>query len=78
MKILPCLIGIGYASLLVLLKISKYFNSYAFDIKKIRIITLKKKIDTNNEFKFQDFNKLKKITYTNKFNKIKSSSDLNL
>ena len=72
MKILPCVIGLGYVGLPVLLKISKHFSSYAFDTNKNRIITLKKKIDTNNEFKFQDFNKLKKITYTSKYDEIKN------
>ena len=43
MKILPCVIGLGYVGLPVLLKISKHFSSYAFDINKNRIITLKKK-----------------------------------
>lgn len=72
MKILPCVIGLGYVGLPVLLKISKYFKSYAFDINKNRIDTLKKKIDINNEFKSQDFNRLKEITYTNKYSEIKN------
>lgn len=71
MKILPCVIGLGYVGLPVLLKISKNFKSHAFDINKNRIATLKKKIDINNEFKSQDFNKLKEITYTNKYSEIK-------
>lgn len=42
-KILPCVIGLRYVGLPVLLKISKYFKSYAFDIDKNRIATPKKK-----------------------------------
>ena len=42
MKMLSCLIFLDYVGVPVLLKISKQFISYAFDINKNRIISLKK------------------------------------
>ena len=52
-------IGLGYVGLPISLFISKYFKTIGFDIDKIRISNLKKKIDNNFEFKKKDFQKRK-------------------
>ncbi len=56
-------IGLGYVGLPISLVISKYFKTIGFDINKIRISNLKKKIDNNFEFKKKDFLK-KKIKFS--------------
>ena len=56
-------IGLGYVGLPISLFISKYFKTIGFDIDKIRISNLKKKIDNNSEFKKKDFQK-KKIKFS--------------
>ena len=71
MKIIPCIIGLGYVGLPITLNLSKKFLTYGFDINKERIESLKKKIDINNEFRFQKFCNLKKIIFTNKIEDIK-------
>ena len=47
MKIIPCIIGLGYVGLPIVLDLSKKILTYGFDINKERIQNLKKKIDTN-------------------------------
>jgi len=71
MKITPCIIGLGYVGLPIVLNLSEKFLTYGFDINKERIQNLKKKIDTNKEFAPKKFNNLKKIIFTNKINDIK-------
>ena len=71
MKIIPCIIGLGYVGLPITLNLSKKFLTYGFDINKERIESLKKKIDVNNEFRSQKFGNLKKIIFTNKVVDIK-------
>ena len=71
MKIIPCIIGLGYVGLPITLGIAKKFLTYGFDINKERIKNLKKKIDTNKEFVRKKFNKLKKIRFTDKIKDIK-------
>ena len=66
MKIIPCIVGLGYVGLPIALALSKKFLTYGFDINKERIKNLKKKIDINNEFNKEKFKKLKKINFTNK------------
>ena len=63
MKIIPCIVGLGYVGLPIALTLSKKFFTYGFDINNERIKNLKKKIDTNNEFNKKEF---KKINFTNK------------
>ena len=43
MNIKPCVIGLGYVGLPVLVNLSKKFNPCGFDINKNRILNLKKK-----------------------------------
>ena len=66
MKIIPCIVGLGYVGLPIALALSKKFFTYGFDINNERIKNLKKKIDINNEFNKEEFKKLKKINFTNK------------
>ena len=49
MKIIPCIIGLGYVGLPITLNISNKLLTYGFDINKERIENLKK-IDDNREF----------------------------
>ena len=60
MKIKPCIIGLGYVGLPALVKISKKFNTFGFDIDPKRIKTLKKNQDTNLEFSRNQLLKIKK------------------
>ena len=71
MKIIPCVIGLGYVGLPIAQSLSKKFDTYGFDTDKERIKNLKKRIDINNEFKKYEFIKLKKINFTNKILDIK-------
>jgi UDP-N-acetyl-D-galactosamine dehydrogenase len=50
MNIKPCVIGLGYVGLPVFLRVQSKFQTIGYDINKIRIKTLNKKIDTNKEF----------------------------
>ena len=54
MKIIPCIIGLGYVGLPITLNLSNKFSTYGFDISKKRIKNLKKKIDLNKEFNFKN------------------------
>jgi len=63
-KILPCVVGLGYVGLPVFLRLKKKFTVKGYDINKKRILNLKKKIDTNNEFKSIDLNSKKPSVYT--------------
>ena len=66
MKIIPCIVGLGYVGLPIALNLAKKFLTYGFDTDKNRIKNLKRKIDVNNEFNKEEFKKLKKINFTNK------------
>jgi len=66
MKIIPCIVGLGYVGLPIALALSKKFLTYGFDTDQKRIKNLKRKIDVNNEFNKEKFKKLKKINFTNK------------
>ena len=55
MNINPCVIGLGYVGLPVLINLSKKFNTCGFDINKKRILDLKKKVDVTKEFKKKRF-----------------------
>ena len=71
MKIIPCIIGLGYVGLPITLSIANKFLTYGFDTNKERIESLKKKIDVNKEYGQKKFNNLKKIIFTNKILDIK-------
>jgi|TARA_B100001964_G_scaffold65224_1_gene74297 UDP-N-acetyl-D-galactosamine dehydrogenase len=71
MKIVPCIIGLGYVGLPISLNLSKKFLTFGFDINKERIINLKKKIDTNKEFDSKRFGNIKNIRFTSNIIDIK-------
>ena len=71
MKINPCVIGLGYVGLPVLINLSKKFNTCGFDINKKRILDLKKNLDTTKEFKKEELNTLKKTNLTFELDDIK-------
>ena len=71
MKIIPCIIGLGYVGLPMTLNIAKRFLTYGFDTNKKRIENLKNKIDVNREFGPKKFDNIKKIIFTNKIKDIK-------
>ena len=59
MNIKPCVIGLGYVGLPVLVNLSKKYNPCGFDINKNRILNLKK-IDTTKEFTKKELLSIKK------------------
>ena len=71
MKINPCVIGLGYVGLPVLINLSKKFNTCGFDTNKKRILDLKKNLDTTKEFKKEELNTLKKTNLTFELDDIK-------
>ena len=71
MKIIPCIIGLGYVGLPITLNLAKRFLTYGFDTNKERIENLKNKIDVNRECESKKFNNIKKIIFTNKIKDIK-------
>ncbi len=73
MNIKPCIIGLGYVGLPLILNLSKKFNCIGFDINEKRVKTLRKKKDLNKEFKTKDFLN-KKIYFTNDSNKLNNSN----
>ena len=70
----PCIIGLGYVGLPILLNLANKCFAYGYDINLERINNLRKGIDTFNEYKKKDF-KNKKIKF---LNKLKYLSDCNL
>ena len=70
MKIIPCIVGLGYVGLPIALALSKKFLTYGFDTDQERVKNLKRKIDVNNEFNKEKLKKLKKINFTNKVSDI--------
>ncbi|MDP7466600.1 MAG: hypothetical protein QGH85_03210, partial [Candidatus Pacebacteria bacterium] len=71
MKIIPCIVGLGYVGLPITLNLAKNFLTYGFDKNKERIKKLKNKVDVNREFGPKKFNNIKKIIFTNKIKDIK-------
>ena len=60
MKIIPCIIGLGYVGLPITLNLAKSFVTYGFDKNRKRIENLKNKIDVNREFGPKKFGNIKK------------------
>ena len=71
MNIKPCVIGLGYVGLPVLVNLSKKFNPCGFDINKNRILNLKKNLDTTKEFTKKELKILRNAKLTSKFNELK-------
>ena len=71
MKIKPCVIGLGYVGLPALIKISKRFDAYGFDVDSKRIKALQKRNDFNQEFSKKDLSHLKINNLKDKFEEIR-------
>jgi UDP-N-acetyl-D-galactosamine dehydrogenase len=71
MKIIPCIVGLGYVGLPITLNLAKNFLTYGFDKNKERIKKLKNKVDVNREFESKKFGNIKKIIFTSKIKDIK-------
>ncbi|MDA9707117.1 nucleotide sugar dehydrogenase [Candidatus Pelagibacter sp.] len=69
----PCIIGLGYVGLPILLNLSKKYNSTGYDNNLTRIKDLKKGIDIFKEYNRWEL-KNKKIFLTNKIENIKKSN----
>ncbi len=65
----PCIIGLGYVGLPLLLKLSKKFKTFGYDISKKRILDLKKGNDIFNEVSKKNLKK-NKIFLTSNIKKI--------
>jgi UDP-N-acetyl-D-galactosamine dehydrogenase len=74
LKILPCVIGLGYVGLPVLIRLKKKFIVKGFDINSKRIQLLNKHIDYNNEYKSNELRLKKGSIYTDQIKKIKDSN----
>ena len=68
----PCIIGLGYVGLPILVNLSKKYKTSGYDINKKRIFELKKGIDIFGEFKKNNFGK--KVNFQSKLNKVSSSN----
>ena len=68
----PCIIGLGYVGLPILVNLSKKYKTSGYDINKKRIFELKKGIDVFGEFKKNNFGN--KVNFQNKLNKVSSSN----
>ena len=71
MKIKPCVIGLGYVGLPALIKISKNFNAYGYDINEQRINSLKNRLDTNKDFSKKTLSIINTNNLTSKISEIK-------
>ena len=54
----PCVIGLGYVGLPILLNLANKYSTHGFDINRERINNLKKGIDTFNEYKKNNSKKI--------------------
>ncbi len=69
-KISPCVVGLGYVGLPVFNRLQKKFRTVGFDTNKLRISSLKKKIDSNKEFTSLDLKLNNKSIFSNNFKDI--------
>ena len=65
-------IGLGYVGTPLALSLGRYFKVVGFDLNKNRISQLKKKKDITNETNLSEFNKAKKIIFSNKLKDLKN------
>ena len=66
------IIGLGYVGLPLAVEFGKFFNVIGFDLRKIRISQLKKKIDITKEVSKTSLTSAKKLSFTNDLNSIKN------
>jgi UDP-N-acetyl-D-galactosamine dehydrogenase len=72
MKILPCVIGLGYVGLPIFLRLQKKFKTIGFDNNQSRIIELNKKLDRNKEFQKKDLSLKNSSIFSDSLQKIKN------
>ena len=72
MQIIPCVVGLGYVGLPMVLKLANKFDTFGYDINKSRVIFLKKRIDTNNEFAKFEFTTKKDISFSSNIDQVKN------
>lgn len=72
MKIKPCVIGLGYVGLPLLVELSKTTSAFGYDVNRKRIKTLKSLNDINNEFTKKELIYLKKRNLTHNFKDVKN------
>jgi UDP-N-acetyl-D-galactosamine dehydrogenase len=72
MQIIPCVVGLGYVGLPMVLKLANKFNTFGYDINKSRVIFLKRGIDANNEFSKSQFKTKKNISFSSNINQVKN------
>ena len=73
-KIIISVIGLGYVGLPLAIEFGKKFKVIGFDIKKKRILELKKKIDVTKEVTELSFNSSKYLFFTNKEKELVSAN----
>jgi UDP-N-acetyl-D-galactosamine dehydrogenase len=72
MQIIPCVVGLGYVGLPMVLKLANKFDTFGYDINKARVKFLKKRIDTNNEFAKFQFTTKKNISFSSNIDQVKN------
>jgi len=75
LKIKICIVGLGYVGLPLAIEFGKKFNTVGFDISKQRINELKNSYDRTKEIVKKDFQKSKKLEFTNR-QKIINNADV--
>ena len=65
-KIFPCILGLGYVGLPVFIRLNKKYKTIGFDTNRLRINSLKKKLDINKEAQNSDLKLLNNSNVTSK------------
>ena len=73
LEIKICIVGLGYVGLPLAIEFGKKFNTVGFDISKQRINELKNSYDRTKEIVTKDFQKSKKLEFTNSQKAINSA-----
>ena len=74
MKIVPSIIGLGYVGLPIFISLQKKFRTIGFDVDRLRILNLNKKIDSNIEFPKRKLILKNKSYFTSNFKKLRQSN----
>ena len=59
------IVGLGYVGLPLMVALSKYFNTFGYDINQSRIKELKRSFDINNETKLSDLKRIRSRIHQN-------------
>ncbi len=71
-KIFPCILGLGYVGLPVFTRLNKKYKTIGFDTNRLRINSLKKKLDINKEVQNSDLKLLNDSNITSNETNIKN------